>query len=81
MKWEEVRKLYPNQFVKLKILQSYTEDNKKCVEDIAVIKAFDNNRDATRELVRAKEDELVYHTANENIVLEIYNIRGYRGAL
>lgn len=81
MKWEEVRKLYPNQFVKLKILQYHTEGNKKFIEDIAVIKAYDNNRDATRELVRAKEDELVYHTINKDIILEIYDIRGYRGVM
>lgn len=77
MTWQNVREIYPNQFVKLKILQSRMDDNKKYIEEVAVIKSFDNNKEATRELVRAKEAELVYHTANKNIVLEIYNIRRY----
>lgn len=77
MTWKEVRELHPNQFVKLKILQFHMEDNKKYIEEVAVIKSFDNNKETTRELVRAKKDELVYHTANESIVLEICNIRWY----
>lgn len=27
MKWEEVRKIYPNSFVKIKILKSHIKDN------------------------------------------------------
>ncbi|MDF9841782.1 hypothetical protein M2105_002799 [Paenibacillus sp. PastF-1] len=29
MQWEEVRKIYPNQYVKLQILASHTEGNTK----------------------------------------------------
>lgn len=38
MKWEEVRELYPNQFVLLKVLKYHTEDDKRYIEDVAVVK-------------------------------------------
>jgi hypothetical protein len=37
MKWEEVRKLYPDQYVKLNILDYHFEDDKKIVTDVALI--------------------------------------------
>jgi hypothetical protein len=64
MKWTEVRNLYPNQFVKLKVLSSQLENGQEIVEDVAEIKAV-----ATKEVLKAKGDELVYHTTHENVVL------------
>jgi hypothetical protein len=81
MKWEEVRKIYPNKFVKLQIIESHLDGNIRYIEDMAVIKAFDDNKEATRELVRAKDDILVYHTGNEKIQVEIKKIFGYRGVV
>ncbi len=79
MKWSEVRRIYPNQFVKLEILEQRIVNNKKYVDEVAVIKAISDNKEATHELVRAKENILVYHTGNEEIVIEIKNVKGYRG--
>lgn len=45
MKWEEVRKLYPNKFVKLQILEYHMEENKKYIDDMAVIKDIEDNRE------------------------------------
>jgi len=81
MKWEEVRKIYPNRFVKLQILDSKIEGNKRNITDMAVIEAYEDNEEAIKELVRAKDDILVYHTGNEKIDIEIKQIFGYRGAL
>lgn len=81
MKWEEVRKIYPDKFVKLQVLESHIEGNKRYIDDMAVIKVIEDNREATRELVRSKNDTLVYHTGNQSIVLEIKNIRAYRGII
>ena len=44
---------------------------------MAVIKSIPDER-ATKELLKAKGDELVYHTANEEIVLEIRQDVGLR---
>lgn len=77
MKWLEVRKLYPNQFVKLKVLTSHIENGQEFIEDIAIIKPISDEL-ATKELLKSKGDELVYHTANENIVLEVRQDVGLR---
>lgn len=81
MTWEEVRKSFPNKFVKLQILKSHLENNIRFIDDMAVIKAFDDNKEATRELVRSKDEILVYHTGNEKIEVEIKDIFGFRGAI
>lgn len=38
MKWDEVRRLYPDRFVKFEILESHIMDNKEYVDGVAVIK-------------------------------------------
>ncbi len=81
MLWEKIREIYPNRFVKIQILKSHIKDNVRYIDDMAVIKAFDDDKEATRELVRAKDDILVYHTANDKIEVEIKQIFGYRGAV
>lgn len=81
MKWEEVRKIYPNSFVKIKILKAHIRDNIRYIDDMAVIEAFEDNVEATRELVRAKNDILIYHTSNEMIEIKIKSIFGYRGVI
>ncbi|WP_163538972.1 hypothetical protein [Gracilibacillus sp. YIM 98692] len=77
MKWSEVRQLYPSQFVKLKVLSSHIENDQEFIEDIAVIKPI-SDKLATKELLRSKGDELVYHTVHENIVLEVRQDVGLR---
>lgn len=81
MKWEEVRKTYPNKFVKLQILEFHFEGNIKIVDDMAVIKVIDDNKSATKELINSKEGTVVYHTANKNIGIEVKNVRAYRGKI
>lgn len=44
MKWGDVRKTYPNRFVKLKVLKSQVDGNKRIIEDMAVVEVFDDNR-------------------------------------
>src|SRR5690625_2714562 len=77
LKWSEVRKMYPNQFVKIKVLSSRIEESKEIIEDMAVIKPVPDEL-ATKELLKSKGDELVYHTVHEDIVLEIRQDVGLR---
>jgi hypothetical protein len=79
VKWDEVKKLYPQRFVKLQILKSHVENNVRYIDDMAVIEAFDDEKVATRELVRSKDDILVYHTGKEKIEIQIKQLFGYRG--
>ncbi|AZO94616.1 hypothetical protein [Halocella sp. SP3-1] len=77
MKWQDVRKLYPDQFVKIEVLDSHTERRKQFVDDVAVIEPV-NESNATKELLNSKNNTLVYHTSKENIVLEIRDGLGLR---
>ena len=81
MTWDEVRRSFPNRFVKLQILKSHIEDNVRYIDDMAVIKAFNDDREATRELVRSTDDMIVYHTGKEKIEVEIRDIFAFRGAV
>ncbi|MDW0115034.1 MULTISPECIES: hypothetical protein [Sporosarcina] len=79
MKWEEVRKLYPNQYVKLNILDFHVEADKKIVTDVALINVIENPKTATKELLRAKDSTIVYHTGTEEIMIEMRKPTGLRG--
>lgn len=79
MKWEEVRRTYPDQYIKLQVLESHLEGNIKYIDDLAVIEVMDDSNEATRQLVATEGDALVYHTGNESLFIEVKNIRGYRG--
>jgi hypothetical protein len=81
MKWEEVRKTYPDKFVKLQILESHMEEDKKYIDEMAIVKVIEDNREATKELVNSKDNTLVYHTGNESIYVIVRNIRGYSGVI
>ncbi|TDX44473.1 hypothetical protein [Orenia marismortui] len=78
MKWEEVRKIYPDKFVKLVVLNSHVEGNKEYVDDVAVIETVPED-EATKEFLRAKGNVLVYHTSKEDITIKIRNRIGLRG--
>lgn len=81
MKWSEVQNLYPNQFVKFKIVE-YHEDNKyKYVDDIAVIKVIKDGHEAMKEFTKSKNDQLIYSTANEDIVIEKVKSIGIRRSI
>lgn len=60
MKWSEVRKMYPNQYVKLNIIDFYLEDDKKVVTDVALINVIEDPKLATKELLNSKGDTIVY---------------------
>ncbi|MCM3405345.1 MULTISPECIES: hypothetical protein [Bacillaceae] len=79
MRWEEIRKIYPDQYVKLNILSFYLENDKKIVTDVALINLIGDSKLATKELLKSKGDTIVYHTGSEKIVIEMRNPTGLRG--
>ena len=78
MKWSEVRELYPNKFVKFEVLNYYTHDIKRYVDDIAVITVINDGMDAMKEFSQCKEGQFVYSTQNEQIVIEVVKYIGIR---
>lgn len=79
MQWEEVRRLYPNTWVHLQSIKSHIEKEKKIVHEVAVIRAIESDREATRVLIKCKDDTFVYHTSKPNIVLNMIQKPSYRG--
>ncbi|OCL25188.1 hypothetical protein U472_12520 [Orenia metallireducens] len=78
MKWEEVRKIYPDKFVKLEVLNSHIEGNQEYVDEVAVIDTV-SEEDATKEFLKSKDNVLVYHTSKKDITLKIRSRIGLRG--
>jgi len=52
MKWQEVREMYPNQFVKFEIVEYHEDEKTKYVDEIAVIKAIKDGREAMKEFTK-----------------------------
>ena len=59
MKWNEVRKRYPNKWIVYESLTQYEEDNMLIVTDLAIIKVFDDINGAYKYYCRMhKENKL-----------------------
>lgn len=71
LNWEEVQKIYPDQYVLLNILTSHIKGDKKYVDEVALIRSISSAKEATNELFHAKQGTFVYHTRNEKVVIEI----------
>lgn len=71
MLWSEVRQLYPNHFVYLEDLQSYMEDGKIHIDEVAVIRPLMDSNEALQALKEAKQNKFIYHTSNEKIVMDV----------
>ena len=78
MHWKEVRDMYPDQYVLLEIMKSQTEDNIQYVDDVAVIRAIHDSNEATNELLKCKNNNIVYHTRQNNITIELRKNPFYR---
>lgn len=78
MTWSEVRELYPNKFIKFEVLSYSTLDNRRLVDDIAIIKVIGDNREAMKEFSQCKEGQFVYSTTNEQVVIEVVKYIGIR---
>ncbi len=71
MKWDEVRAMYPESFVKFEVLDSHVIYNKEYVDDVAVIKAMTDGKAAMKEFISCKEGQFVYSTKNEKVIIEL----------
>lgn len=70
VKWQEVRDIYPNQFVKFEILESTEQNNEQIINDVAVIGPV-TEEDATKELLNSKNNTLIYHTSKDQVVVKV----------
>lgn len=78
MEWKEVRELYSNQFVKFEILESHIKDDKEYIDDVAIIKAISDGKEARKEFINCKPGQLVYNTTNEELIIKLVKHVGIR---
>jgi hypothetical protein len=83
MKWNEARNIYPNKWLLFEAIEVYSEKGKRIVEELSVINAYDNGRDALKEYAdKHKKDKsremYVYSTKNEELLIEERNWIGVR---
>ncbi|SHG60482.1 hypothetical protein [Ornithinibacillus halophilus] len=70
MKWQEVRELYPSQFVLVSILDYHLEGDKKIADEVAPIRTIPEE-EVNKEFFRVEEGNIVYHTSNDNLVIHL----------
>lgn len=78
MRWSEVREFFPEQFVLVKALRSHIEGDSLHVDEMAVIRPIPDPLEATRELLKCKNDTFVYHTGRPELVMEMVPYVGVR---
>lgn len=62
MEWQEVRELFPNQFVLVSILEFHQEGDKKIIDEVAPIRPV-SDKDANKAFFSVEPGQVVYHTA------------------
>lgn len=78
MKWEEVRQLYPHQWVKFNVLAFHIEEDRKIIDEMEVIKALSSDEEAGVELGKCGKNEAIYHTYHENVSYKMTRLFGFR---
>ena len=78
MKWQEVRELYPNKFVKIEVIKSHIVDEKEYVDEVAVIKAIEDSKEALTEFIKCKNKEIIYSTKNKEFIIDVVKHIGIR---
>lgn len=81
MKWKEVRKQYPNTFVKFKVVESHIEENKEIVDEVAFIKAIKDGKEAMAEHLKCKSGQYVYNTIKDRVEIQLVKYIGIRGKM
>ena len=87
MTWEEVKKVYPNQWVIIEAIDAHTEGDKRIINQITVVDQFDddNNKALLRYLQlhrKHRERELyVVHTSRSELDIIEQNMIGVRAGI
>ena len=84
MKWSELRKQYPNQFVLVEAISACSQNGKRIIKEMAVIDRYNSVSDAwngyKQQHKTFSEKELyIFHTSKEQIEVEEQYFIGIRG--
>ena len=72
LKWQEIRKQYPNQWVLIEALKANSQKNNREIQDMAVISEYNDSTAAWRgykalHLANPLRELYIFHTSNEQI--------------
>jgi hypothetical protein len=81
MLWSEVRELFPNQFVLVQTAKSHQDGNRLYIDEMAVVRSIPDPQEATRELLKSKDNNFVYHIGKSEMVMEVVSRVGFRWSL
>lgn len=84
MKWDKIRKLYPNQWLLLEAIKAHSESGKRILDQLSVINTFNESQSAMKEYShlhhKMPERELyVLHTNIGKIDISERKWMGIRG--
>jgi hypothetical protein len=74
MKWEEIRKHYPDQWLLVEALQAHSAEGRRILEDLAVVDVFDDSAQAMKsyaQLHRESPQRELYVFDSERESLEV----------
>ena len=72
MKWQEIRKNYPQRWLLVEAIKAYSEADKRILEEISVVGTFGDSQTAMRKYQDLHHDEpnrelYVFHTSRETL--------------
>jgi hypothetical protein len=84
MTWQEIRDHFPSQWLLVEATDAHSEDNRRIIEDLAVLERFPSGKSAMDGYIelheKAPQRELyVLHTDREELEIEELRWLGIRG--
>lgn len=84
MNWQDVRNHYPQQWILFEAIKAHTEDEKRIVDQIAVINTFPDSNSAIKSYVKLHHESpsrelYVFHTSRESLDITVRKWLGIRG--
>ena len=75
MCWDEVRNIYPSQWLIIEAIDARTEKRKRIVDEITVVDTFSNNNEAMRKYIQLHKSHpnremYVVHTSRPELDIE-----------
>lgn len=85
MVWKEIRQHYPQQWLLIEAITAHSKDNRRILEQLAVVDTFDDSISAMQRYAQLHHDapqrELyVFHTSRETLDIPERQWLGVRGA-
>ncbi len=86
VKWEQVRKQYPEQWVLVEAISAYSENSTRYVEELSIISNFSDSTIAWKEykklhLAEPSREYYIFHTDHETLDIKEEKFIGVRRRL